>query len=126
MPQSELAALPNKIDSKSTIFVGALHGMLNAHGLAKVMSEVFGEVIHAGLDTDKYKYPIGSGRVTFRNRASYIKAIKSKFVSIRANLEVNDPSPKFEKTVKILFKKLLLKFSQILNFFGLFFVLDSN
>lgn len=101
VPQSESVVLPSKIDSKLTIFVGALHGMLNAQGLAKVMSEVFGEVIHAGLDTDKYKYPIGSGRVTFRNRASYVKAIKSKFVTIKANLEVNDPSPKFEKTIQI-------------------------
>lgn len=101
VPQNKTSALPAKIDAKTTIFVGALHGMLNAHGLAKVMNEVFGEVIHAGLDTDKYKYPIGSGRVTFRNRASYVKAIKSKFVTIKANLEIHDPSPKFEKTIQI-------------------------
>lgn len=59
VPQNKTSMLPAKIDAKSTIFVGALHGMLNAQGLAKVMNEVFGEVIHAGLDTDKYKYPIG-------------------------------------------------------------------
>jgi cytoplasmic polyadenylation element-binding protein len=59
VPQNKTSMLPAKIDAKTTIFVGALHGMLNAHGLAKVMNEVFGEVIHAGLDTDKYKYPIG-------------------------------------------------------------------
>lgn len=93
--------LPPKIDPKSTIFVGALHGMLNAQGLGKVMTEIFGEVIHAGLDTDKYKYPIGSGRVTFRNRDAYVKAIKSRFLTIRANLEPNDPSPRFEKTIQI-------------------------
>ena len=101
VPQFDSVVLPSKIDSRSTIFVGALHGMLNAQGLAKVMNEVFGEVIHAGLDTDKYKYPIGSGRVTFRHRSSYVKAIKSKFVSIKANQEPNDPSPKFEKTIQI-------------------------
>jgi cytoplasmic polyadenylation element-binding protein len=101
VPQSDSIVLPSKIDSKCTIFVGALHGMLNAQGLAKVMSEVFGEAIHAGLDTDKYKYPIGSGRVTFRNRASYVKAIKAKFVTISANQSSNDPSPKFEKTIQI-------------------------
>lgn len=101
VPQNKTSMLPAKIDAKTTIFVGALHGMLNAHGLAKVMSEIFGEVIHAGLDTDKYKYPIGSGRVTFRNRQSYVKAIKSKFVRIKANLEATDPSPKFEKTIQI-------------------------
>jgi cytoplasmic polyadenylation element-binding protein len=101
VPQNKTSMLPAKIDAKSTIFVGALHGMLNAQGLAKVMNEVFGEVIHAGLDTDKYKYPIGSGRVTFRNRQSYVKAIKSKYVSIKANLDPTDPSPKFEKTIQI-------------------------
>lgn len=101
VPQNKTSMLPAKIDAKSTIFVGALHGMLNAHGLAKVMNEIFGEVIHAGLDTDKYKYPIGSGRVTFRNRQSYIKAIKAKFVTIKANMDASDPSPKFEKTIQI-------------------------
>jgi len=101
VPQNKTSILPPKIDAKSTIFVGALHGMLNAQGLAKVMNEVFGEVIHAGLDTDKYKYPIGSGRVTFRNRQSYVKAIKSKYVTIKANLDPSDPSPKFEKTIQI-------------------------
>ena len=60
VPQNKTSMLPAKIDAKSTIFVGALHGMLNAQGLAKVMNEIFGEVIHAGLDTDKYKYPIGN------------------------------------------------------------------
>lgn len=59
VPQNKNSVLPSKIDARSTIFVGALHGMLNAHGLGKVMSEIFGDVIHAGLDTDKYKYPIG-------------------------------------------------------------------
>ncbi len=65
VPQNKAAMLPAKIDSRTTIFVGALHGMLNAQGLAKVMNEVFGEVIHAGLDTDKYKYPIGNVRTVF-------------------------------------------------------------
>ena len=72
VPEKNIVPLPQKIDAKSTIFVGGLHGMLNAQGLAKVMNELFGEVIHAGLDTDKYKYPIGSGRVTFRFKKSYI------------------------------------------------------
>lgn len=99
VPRGDLANLPSKIDSKCTIFVGGLHGMLTARGLAQVMTETFGEVIHAGLDTDKYKYPIGSGRVTFRRREDYVKAIKARFVNIKANTSVNDPSPKFEKTV---------------------------
>ena len=33
--------------------------MLNAEGLARVMDDLFGNVIYAGVDTDKHKYPIG-------------------------------------------------------------------
>lgn len=33
--------------------------MLNAEGLALVMNDLFGGVVYAGIDTDKYKYPIG-------------------------------------------------------------------
>ena len=99
MPPLKTANQPAKIDARLTVFVGALHGMLNAQGLAKVMNEIIGEVTHAGLDSDKYKYPIGSGRVTFKNRQSYVKAISAKFVTIKANLDPSDPSPKFEKTV---------------------------
>ena len=44
--------------------------------------------------------------MTFRNRQSYVKAIKSKFVTIKANLDATDPSPKFEKTVN--FENLFL------------------
>lgn len=62
--------------------------MLTAQGLSKVMNEIFGDVIHASLDTDKYKYPIGSGRVTFRSRHSYVNAIKAKFVSFQLLLIV--------------------------------------
>ena len=38
----------------------------------------------AGVDTDKYKYPIGSGRVTFNNHKSYMKAVAAAFIEIRA------------------------------------------
>lgn len=48
-----------RLDNETTVFVGALHGMLNAEGLARVMNDLFGNVIYAGVDTDKYKYPIG-------------------------------------------------------------------
>ncbi|XP_027029044.1 cytoplasmic polyadenylation element-binding protein 1a isoform X3 [Tachysurus fulvidraco] len=66
-----------------TVFVGALHGMLTAGDLAHIMKELFGEVVYAGLDTDKHKYPIGSGRVTFRNQKSYLKALTAAFVEIK-------------------------------------------
>jgi cytoplasmic polyadenylation element-binding protein len=41
------------------VFVGALHGMMNAEGLAHIMNDLFGNVVYAGIDTDKHKYPIG-------------------------------------------------------------------
>lgn len=49
-----------KPDSKKTVFVGALHGMMTAYALASVMNELFDNVIFTALDTDKYKYPIGN------------------------------------------------------------------
>lgn len=48
-----------RLDIDKTIFVGALHGMLKAEGLARIMNDLFGDVLYTGLDTDKYKYPIG-------------------------------------------------------------------
>lgn len=36
-----------------------------------------------GIDTDKYKYPIGSGRVTFDNQRSYMKAVGAAFIEIK-------------------------------------------
>ncbi|XP_026058173.1 cytoplasmic polyadenylation element-binding protein 1-like isoform X2 [Carassius auratus] len=76
-----------------TVFVGALHGMLNAEGLAHIMDELFGGVMYAGIDTDKHKYPIGSGRVTFRSQRSYLKAVTAAFVQIK--------TCKFTKKVQI-------------------------
>uniref|UniRef100_A0AAY4DKN7 RRM domain-containing protein n=1 Tax=Denticeps clupeoides TaxID=299321 RepID=A0AAY4DKN7_9TELE len=76
-----------------TVFVGALHGMLNAEALAIIMNDLFGGVMYAGIDTDKHKYPIGSGRVTFNNQRSYLKAVSAAFVEIK--------TPKFTKKVQI-------------------------
>ena len=33
--------------------------MMNAEGLAHIMNDLFGNVVYAGIDTDKHKYPIG-------------------------------------------------------------------
>lgn len=82
--------------------MGALHGMLTAAGLAKIMDDLFRGVIYAGkklhyisivkcillkliigIDTDKHKYPIGSGRVTFSTKHSYMKAISAAFIEIK-------------------------------------------
>ena len=48
-------------------------------------------VVYAGLDTDKYKYPIGSGRVTFNNSRSYMKAVAAAFIEIK--------TPRFSKVL---------------------------
>ncbi|XP_059485114.1 cytoplasmic polyadenylation element-binding protein 1 isoform X2 [Neocloeon triangulifer] len=82
-----------RLDPQKTVFVGALHGMLNAEGLAKIMNELFENVIYAGIDTDKHKYPIGSGRVTFSSSRSYMKAVAAAFIEIRTN--------KFTKKVQV-------------------------
>uniref|UniRef100_A0A1B6D0H7 RRM domain-containing protein n=1 Tax=Clastoptera arizonana TaxID=38151 RepID=A0A1B6D0H7_9HEMI len=74
-----------KLDPRTTVFVGALHGMLNAEGLSQIMNDLFGGVIYAGIDTDKYKYPIGSGRVTFNNSRSYMKAIITAFIEVKTS-----------------------------------------
>src|SRR5690606_13517143 len=44
---------------KLTVFVGAVHGMLTASMLFKIMHDTFGNVDFVGIDTDRYKYPIG-------------------------------------------------------------------
>ncbi|XP_011193240.1 uncharacterized protein LOC105219012 [Zeugodacus cucurbitae] len=82
-----------KLDPTKTVFVGALHGKLTAEGLAKIMDDLFDGVLYAGIDTDKYKYPIGSGRVTFNNNRSYMKAVSAAFIEIRTS--------KFTKKVQV-------------------------
>lgn len=82
-----------KIDHNSTVFVGALHGMMNAEGLFKVMNDLFGGVVYAGIDTDKFKYPIGSARVTFSNRRSFLNAVGAAFVQVK--------TPKFTKKLQV-------------------------
>uniref|UniRef100_F1L1K2 Cytoplasmic polyadenylation element-binding protein 3 n=1 Tax=Ascaris suum TaxID=6253 RepID=F1L1K2_ASCSU len=81
------------IDSKNTVFVGALHGMLTAQMLSSIMAEVYGDVVLVSIDTDKYKYPIGSGRVTFSSHTSYLRAVDSAFLEIK--------TPKFSKKIQI-------------------------
>ena len=45
--------------------------------------DLFKGVIYAGIATDKYKYPIGSGRVVFNNLQSYMKAFSLSAVHPR-------------------------------------------
>lgn len=72
-------------DLHRTVFVGALHGMLTAEGLAKIMNDLFGGVAYVGIDSDKYKYPLGSGRVTFISQRSYMKAVSAAFVEVKSS-----------------------------------------
>lgn len=52
------------LDNKKVIFVGGLHGKMTARFLADIFSG-FGQIVMVTVDVDKYKYPIGSGRVAF-------------------------------------------------------------
>jgi len=81
------------LDPQKTVFVGALHGMLNAEGLANIFDDLFGNVVYAGIDTDKHKYPIGSGRVTFSSGRSYMKAVAAAYVELKCQ--------KFNKKVQV-------------------------
>ncbi|CAJ0574021.1 unnamed protein product, partial [Mesorhabditis spiculigera] len=81
------------LDPKLTVFVGGLHGMVTAKALHSIMSHFFGEVVFVGIDTDRHKYPIGSGRVTFLSQTSFFMAVKAGHVDIRTK--------KFSKRVQI-------------------------
>ena len=84
---------PKELDPKKTVFVGNLHGTMTARDLAHIMDELFGSVVYAGIDIDKLKYPIGSGRVTFANQQNFMLAIRAAFVDIQ--------SVKFTKRIQI-------------------------
>lgn len=81
------------LDPKCTVFVGALHGLMHAEFLFNVFDSLFQGVMFAGIDTDKFKYPIGSARVMFNNKKSYMRAVNAQFVDIKTQ--------KFQKTVQV-------------------------
>ncbi|CAO4360810.1 unnamed protein product [Caenorhabditis nigoni] len=85
--------LETGIEPKRTVFVGALHGMMTAQVLHWIMEDCFGSVECVQLDTDKFKYPIGSGRVTFREHGAYFKAIEMGYLHVHTS--------KFRKRVQI-------------------------
>ncbi|XP_026727216.1 cytoplasmic polyadenylation element-binding protein 1 isoform X2 [Trichoplusia ni] len=82
-----------RLEPSRTVFVGALHGMLSASALATIMEDLFSGVVYAGIDTDKHKYPIGSGRVTFDNVRSYVRAISAAYIEIQTD--------KFTKKIQV-------------------------
>ena len=85
----------DKVNMHHQVFVGGLHGMLTATGLSKVMNDLFQNVVYVEIDTDKYKYPLGSGRVNFSSKESYHKAIEVKYVQVKCH------SPKIDKRIQI-------------------------
>jgi cytoplasmic polyadenylation element-binding protein len=95
-----------KLDATQTVFVGGLHGKIKSRDLAKIFDDLFDDVSFVGFDTgkmlgrirnlevcsyyyffttDKWKYPIGSARVTFNSSRSYMKAVSSKFIEIKTS-----------------------------------------
>ncbi|KAA3679953.1 cytoplasmic polyadenylation element-binding protein [Paragonimus westermani] len=76
-----------------SVFVGALHGMLTARALYTICNDLFGNVDSVVLDTDRYHYPIGSGRVAFTSPQSYLKAVNTNFVYVECQF--------FKKTIQI-------------------------
>ena len=72
-----------RIEARKTVFVGGLHGMMSSELLANMMTDLFGEVRYVVIDTDRTKYPIGSGRVCFALNDAYQKAVDAEFVEIK-------------------------------------------
>ncbi|VDP20733.1 unnamed protein product [Onchocerca flexuosa] len=93
---TDASYIPNPnilLESKKTVFVGALHGMITAQVLFSIMRDVYGDVLFVGIDTDRQKYPIGSARVTFSTQSAYFRAIESGYLEIHTS--------KFTKKVQI-------------------------
>lgn len=55
---------------------------INAFMISVLPKVYIATFLLAGIDTDKNKYPIGSGRVTFNNVRSYVRAISAAYVEI--------------------------------------------
>eukprot|EP00116_Pleurobrachia_bachei_P003078 sb/3463340/ len=108
MPNKEIQVVPwnindstkvngpqDKVNMKNQVFIGGLHGMFTATFISKVMNDIFGNVVYVEIDTDKYKYPLGSGRVNFSSDYSYKQAIQAKYVKILCQVQ------KIEKRIQI-------------------------
>ncbi|XP_022648196.1 uncharacterized protein LOC111244911 isoform X2 [Varroa destructor] len=64
------------------VFIGGVHGEVSAKGLQLIMAQLFGPVLHAGIDTDCHGYPSGSARVTFASQESFYRALRAGFVQL--------------------------------------------
>jgi hypothetical protein len=72
-------------DWSRTIFVSPLHGKMTAFSLATIMSNVFGPVSMAQINTDKYGYPTGTGTVLFCDSHSYMRAVAAGAIDIKCD-----------------------------------------
>lgn len=96
LADADYLVAPNvRINTRNTIFVGAvprfikaglLKRILNKNflvELAHIMDRLYGPVACAGIDTDiEYKYPKGAGRVVFFHASSFNKAISARYVPL--------------------------------------------
>ncbi len=65
LSNGEAASSSSYKDWSRTIFVSPLHGKMSAFSLATIMSNVFGSVSMAQINTDKYGYPTGEYHVEY-------------------------------------------------------------
>ncbi|CAF3780274.1 unnamed protein product [Rotaria sordida] len=72
-------------DWSRTIFISPLHGKMTAFSLATIMSNVFGSVSMAQINTDKYGYPTGTGTVLFSDSHSYMRAVAASSIDIKCD-----------------------------------------
>lgn len=86
MNQENISPAENKHkDWSRTIFVSPLHGKMSAFSLGTIMSNVFGPVSMAQVNTDKYGYPTGTGTVLFCDSHSYMRAVAGGAIDIKCD-----------------------------------------
>jgi hypothetical protein len=76
---------PSYKDWSRTIFVSPLHGKMTAFSLATIMSNIFGPVSMAQINTDKYGYPTGTGTVLFCDCHSYMRGVAAGAIDIKCD-----------------------------------------
>ena len=90
-------------DWHRTVFVSPLHGKMTAFSLGTMMSDVFGAVSIAQINTDKYGYPtgkridivryrgvligdrLGTGTVLFCDSHGYMRAVAAGTIEIKCD-----------------------------------------
>lgn len=85
--------LETAIDESRMIFLGALHGMMNAKSVFEALEEMYGPTDYVILETDRYDYPMGFGRAQLSTQDCYLRALSSRFMQVI--------SKRFKKTIQI-------------------------